>query len=110
MKDDNKPMFINGVRVVPVSEPGTVGPCLGCGEEKVRDGALVCADCRAVEAELLGNAESHLESLGFVREEVELTNYGFTSVCQGCGRVESLTTEWLCRSCSEGPPAANDEK
>ncbi|AXQ50957.1 hypothetical protein DZC31_30020 (plasmid) [Stenotrophomonas rhizophila] len=108
MKDD-KPMFINGVRVVPVNEPGTFGPCLGCGEEKVRDGALVCVDCRAVEAELLGNVESHLESMGFVREEVELTDYGFTSVCQGCGKVELLTTEWLCRTCSEGPPAANDD-
>ncbi|WP_282366578.1 hypothetical protein [Pseudomonas sp. PS02290] len=39
MKDD-KPTFIKDVRVVLGSESGTVGSCIGCGEEKVRDGAL----------------------------------------------------------------------
>lgn len=47
---DDKPMFIGGVRVVPINDSETYGPCLGCGNDALRDKALVCAECRVLEA------------------------------------------------------------
>jgi hypothetical protein len=50
-------MYINWLKVVPISERSTFGLCVICGEEAERDGALVCAVCRTVEAEMLERAE-----------------------------------------------------